>query len=113
MKDRVRSDIRKIRVREKELENKLEIIRKDSEVLIGARESKIMELKRKLDILEFNMDLLQDRYAKEKENSAKLNERLAKAAQVVRVAGGFLDSSGNPVDLTSLTAPEDDQQKAS
>ncbi|OFZ02511.1 MAG: hypothetical protein A2X97_07570 [Bdellovibrionales bacterium GWA1_52_35] len=113
LKDRVRSDIRKIRVREKELENKLEIIRKDSEVLIGARESKIMELKRKLDTLEFNMDLLQDRYAREKDNSAKLNERLTKAAQVVRVAGGFLDSSGNPVDLSDLANSEDGQQEAS
>ncbi|HLD98831.1 MAG TPA: hypothetical protein VJB59_01145 [Bdellovibrionota bacterium] len=92
LKERVRSDIRKIRVREKELENRLEISRKDSEVLISARENKIIELKRKLDLLEFNMDLLQDQYTREKENSAKLRERLVKAAQVVRVAGGVLDS---------------------
>ena len=94
LKERVRTDIRKIRVREKELENKLEIVRKDSEALISARESKIMELKRKLDLLEFNMDLLQDQNAREKENSSQLRERLAKAAQVVRVAGGLLDQQG-------------------
>jgi DNA repair exonuclease SbcCD ATPase subunit len=97
LKDRVRTDIRKIRVREKELENKLEIVRKDSEALIAARESKIMELKRKIDLLEFNIDLLQDQNAREKENSAQLRERLAKAAQVVRVAGGLLDSQGKQV----------------
>lgn len=96
LKDRVRMDIRKIRVREKELENKLEIIRKDSEVLIGARENKIIELKRKLDLLEFNMDLLQNQYTKERELTAKLRERLAKAARVVRVAGGFLDTPASP-----------------
>jgi hypothetical protein len=94
LKERVRTDIRKIRVREKELENKLEIVRKDSEALIAARENKIMELKRKIDLLEFNIDLLQDQNAREKENSAQLRERLAKAAQVVRVAGGLLDSQG-------------------
>ncbi|HUP57479.1 MAG TPA: hypothetical protein VM598_08515, partial [Bdellovibrionota bacterium] len=49
LKERVRSDIRKIRVHEKELENRLEILKKDSEALIGAREQKIIELKRKLD----------------------------------------------------------------
>ena len=86
-------DIRKIRVREKELENRLEMTKNDSEALIAARENKIVELKRKLDILEFNMDLLQDQYSREKENSAKLHERLMKAAQVVRVAGGLLDSN--------------------
>lgn len=95
LKERVRSDIRKIRVREKELENRLEIVRKDSEALITARENKIIELKRKIDILEFNMDLLQDQYSREKETSSKLRERLAKAAQVVRVAGGLLDSTAS------------------
>ena len=94
LKDRVRQDIRKIRVREKELENRLEIMKKDSEALIGARENKIMELKRKLDLLEFNMDLLQDQYNREKDNSTKLRERLVKASQVVRVVGGLLDSKG-------------------
>jgi chromosome segregation ATPase len=91
IKERVRVDIRKIRVREKELENRLEIMKKDSEALIGARESKIIELKRKLDVLEFNMDLLQDQNSKEKEVSSKLRERLSKAAQVVRVAAALAE----------------------
>jgi CheY-like chemotaxis protein len=93
LKTQVRTDIRKIRVREKELENRLEMNKKDSEALIAARENKIIELKRKLDVLEFNMDLLQDQYSREKESSSKLRERLIKAAQVVRVAGGLLDSN--------------------
>ncbi len=59
--------------------------------MIGARENKIIELKRKLDLLDFNMDLLQDKYTREKESTAKLRERLAKAAHAVRVAGGVLD----------------------
>jgi hypothetical protein len=91
LKERVRSDIRKIRVRERELENKLEITKKDSEVVLAARENKITELKRKIDLLEFNMDLLQDRYSREKDAGSKLREKLAKAAQVVRVAEGLLD----------------------
>jgi chromosome segregation ATPase len=116
LKERVRSDIRKIRVREKELENRLEIMKKDSEALIGARENKIIELKRKLDLMEFNMDLLQDQYTREKENSIKLKERLAKAAQVVRVAGGLLDSSKEGTVLSEgveNVGPDLDGQKAS
>jgi hypothetical protein len=96
LKERVRTDIRKIRVREKELENKLEIMRRDSEALIAARETKIIELKRKVDLLEFNIDLLQDQYSREKDCSVQLRDRLGKAAQVVRVAGGLLDSSPEP-----------------
>jgi CheY-like chemotaxis protein len=93
LKERVRSDIRKIRIREKELENRLEIMRKDSEVLISTRETRIIELKRKLDLMEFNMDLLQNQLSREKDHSAELKKRLAKAAQVVRVAGGLLGPS--------------------
>ncbi len=109
LKDRVRSDIRKIRVREKELENRLEIVKKDSEVLIATRESKIIELKRKIDLLEFNMDLMQDQFAKEKNHSANLKDRLSKAAQAVRVAGGLLDSKGQPI----AAGADDDSSTAS
>lgn len=90
LRERVRLDIRKIRTREKELENRLEVLRKDSEVLIDAREKKIVELKQKIDLLEFNMDLLQDRYAKEQRMTAEMRERLAKAAQAMKLAGGLL-----------------------
>ena len=38
------------------------------------------------------MDLLQDQYDREKINSTKLKDRLAQAAQVVRVAEGLLDA---------------------
>ncbi len=93
LKDRVRNDIRKIRSREKELENRLEIMKKDSEALLAARENRIIDLKRKLDLLEFNMDILQNQYEKEKQLTAGLRGKLDKAAQVVRVAEGLLDPS--------------------
>ena len=110
IKDRVRMDIRKIRVREKELENRLEMAKKDSEALLAAREQKIIELKRKVDLLEFNMDLLQDQFAREKDGSAKLRERLTRAAQVVRVAGGLLDQNGEPQNAMPLTGEEPAQE---
>ncbi len=94
LKDRVRYDIRRIQVNEKELANRIEIIKKDSEILLSSREVKIIELKRKVDLLEFNMDLLQSQYSKEREKSKQLQERLDRAAQMVKVAGGFLDKPG-------------------
>lgn len=107
LKERVRADIRKIRVREKDLENRLEILKKDSEVLITARENKIIDLKRKLDLVEFNIDLLQDRYAKEKEHSSYLKERLEKASRAMRVAGGFLSEKDGDAADPSPSNPDD------
>ena len=109
LKERVRTDIRKIRVREKDLENRVEILKKDSEVLLTARESKIIDLKRKLDLTEFNLDLMQDRFEREKAKAELLNERLAKAARAMRVAGGFLDEEpvGGPSTGQMTTLPPD------
>lgn len=111
LKERVRGDIRKIRTREKELENRLEIMKKDSEALLGAREQKIIELKRKLDLMEFNTDLLQDQLEKEKSATTALREKLAKAAQIVRVAGGLLSPEEEAL-LQQGTGPRKDRSSA-
>jgi CheY-like chemotaxis protein len=108
LKERVRNDIRKIRTREKELENRLEIMKKDSEALLGSREQKIIELKRKLDLLEFNTDLVQDLLEKERQVASGLREKLTKAAQMMRVAGGLL----GPEEGTLLEADVDTQSEA-
>jgi chromosome segregation ATPase len=113
IKERVRMDLRKIRTREKELESRLEIMKKDSEALIGARETRVIELKRKVDLLEFNMDLVQSQLEEERKNSAQLRERLEKAAQVVRVAGGLLDQKGANALAEAMLEPGVDQRKAS
>ena len=57
LRERVRQDIRKIRAREKELENRIEMVKSETGAVLAARESMILELKRKLDTAEFNLDL--------------------------------------------------------
>jgi chromosome segregation ATPase len=94
LKERVRLDIRKIRIREKELESKLEILKKDSETLIGARENKILELKRKIDLLEFNYDTLQDKNELEKQNVQKGNEKIERVLKVLKLAVGVIEAEG-------------------
>lgn len=96
VKDQLRMDLRKVRVREKELENKLEIAKRDSEALLTSRENKIVELKRKVDLLEFNADLLQEKYNREKQYSKELEDRMNQVAQAMRRAGGILDFSDPP-----------------
>ncbi len=111
LKERVRIDIRKIRVRERELENRLEMTRRDSEALLNSREAKLIELKRNLDLMEFNMDLLQNQYAKEKEISAKLREKVAKLAQVVRIADGLLETPSGVGSSDGLSEVESLEKK--
>ena len=91
LKERVRIDIRKIRVREKELENKLEILKRDSETLISSREHKILELKRRIDLLEFNYDMLQDKLETEKGNITNHKSREEQVLKVLRLAMGIVE----------------------
>ena len=76
-----------------------------------------IEVKRKLDLLEFNMDILQNQYEKEKQLTASFREKLDKAAQVVRVAEGLLDPS-EQVDMGDILTqdlnnnPESDKTTA-
>ena len=91
IKERVRVDIRRIRVREKELEGQLEVSKKDSSALLQARDEKILELKRKVDLLEFNMELMQEQFSKEKQTSDELKNKLKDAAQAMKRAGGLLE----------------------
>lgn len=112
LKERVRLDIRKIRVREKDLENKLEIQKRDAEALIVARENKIIELKRKLDLLEFNMDLLQEQLAREKEINSELKKKLFRVSQAMKVAGGLIDEKegGSESAAAAESSDHDDTQ---
>jgi chromosome segregation ATPase len=91
VKERVRVDIRRIRVREKELESQLEVLKKDSTALLMARDEKILELKRKVDLLEFNMELVQEQYGKERNQTEQLRHKLKEAAGAMKRAGGLLE----------------------
>ena len=51
---KVRVDITKVKSRENELEGKLEMLRSDADIQIRNRDQKILELKRKIDTLEFD-----------------------------------------------------------
>lgn len=49
---RLRTDFRKIRVRERELENRLELLKAEKLALVRAKDENILELRRKLDTLQ-------------------------------------------------------------
>jgi hypothetical protein len=57
----VRIDVNKVRGKEKELESQLELLRSDLAIQVSHRDKKIMELKRHIDILEFDKEGLEKR----------------------------------------------------
>ena len=84
LENRVRVDVNHTRQREKELEGQLELVKMDSESQVQTRDKKILELKRKIDQLEFNMENASIREQKSREDKVQLEDRLEKIMKTLR-----------------------------
>lgn len=94
LKARVRKDLRKIRVRERDLESKLELLRTDSERMVEARDAKVLELQRKIDALEFDLDQIQDSRHKALSQAERYLAKLARVSRTLQLAVSMIDDNG-------------------
>lgn len=74
---RLATDLKKIRVRERELENRLEIMKMEGSAVIRNKDEIIMDLKRRID--QMNLDVEQHR-----SREGGLNERIEKEGEKIR-----------------------------
>lgn len=81
MEGRLESNFKKIRVRERELEHRLEIVRMESMTLVSTKDKMILELKRQIDQLTH-----ENEYAKQKSQElfTQLKEKQVTIERVVR-----------------------------
>lgn len=84
LQSKVRVDFNHIKQREKELESQLELTKMDTESQVKSRDKKILELKRKIDQLEFNMENIVIREQKSRDDKMKLEERLDRIMKTLR-----------------------------
>ncbi len=91
MKLKIRQDIRKIRFREKELANKLEITRSDSETLLNAKDQKILQLKQNIDELEFEIETLKEKLVTLQEQSKESEEKAERVIKALRLSTSLLE----------------------
>ncbi len=88
---RISTNIQKIRVRERELENRLELVKLESAALIRSKDEMILELKRNIDQL--NLELNNYR-AKNQELNKQTNdkqEQLRRTVKALRLALSMLE----------------------
>lgn len=84
LEQRVRIDFNQVKQREKELETKLEMLTIDVDSQVHSRDQKILELRRKIDSLEFNMENVSIREQKSNEDKIKLEDKLNKMMKTLR-----------------------------
>ena len=63
-KERIREDLRRIKLKEKELENKYELLKRDTQALLDSKDKHLLELKSKNDAFELEMEALEERLRK-------------------------------------------------
>jgi hypothetical protein len=88
---RNRIDVKKVQLRERELEQKLELLKADAETQIRNRDLKILELKRKIDAMEFDMESMQTQEKRTVESRFELEDKLEKAIKTLRGAISVLE----------------------
>lgn len=84
LEQKLRLDFSQIRQREKELENQLELLSIDHDSQVQTRDSKILELRRKIESLEFNMETSSIREQKTNDDKKKLEDKLVKIMKTLR-----------------------------
>jgi hypothetical protein len=84
LQQKVRIDFNQIKQREKELESQLELVKMDSEGQVQSRDKKILDLKRKIDQLEFNMENIVIREQKSRDDKMRVEERLERIMKTLR-----------------------------
>lgn len=89
-----RIDVKKVQMRERELEQKLELLKSDAETQIRNRDLKILELKRKIDAMEFDMESISTQEKRSVESRFELEDKLEKAIKTLRSAITVLEDEG-------------------
>jgi hypothetical protein len=88
-------DVKKVQMRERELEQKLELLKSDAETQIRNRDLKILELKRKIDAMEFDMESISQQEKRSVESRFELEDKLDKAIKTLRGAITVLEDESD------------------
>ena len=94
-------DVKKVQMRERELEQKLELLKSDAETQIRNRDLKILELKRKIDAMEFDMESISQQEKKSVESRFELEDKLDKAIKTLRNAITVLEDENERTNALS------------
>jgi hypothetical protein len=100
LEQKVRIDINQVKQREKELETKLEMLSIDVDSQVQSRDQKILELRRKIDSLEFNMENVSNREQKSSDDKRKIEDKLNKIMKTLR---NSIKNLEDDVDIDSLS----------
>ncbi len=93
---RISTNIQKIRVRERELENRLELVKMESAALIRSKDEMILELKRNIDQLNLELNNYRTKNQELNRQTTDKQEMLRRTVKALRLALSMLEGEEEP-----------------
>jgi chromosome segregation ATPase len=95
MEARLSADLKKIRVRERELENRLELSKLEKSALVRSKDETILDLQRKIDQLTHELDAYKNRCVDLNEKIEGHHDQLSRTVRALRLALTNLEVNEN------------------
>ena len=93
MEIRLSSDLKKIRIRERELENRLELMKMENQALVRAKDENILDLKRQMDQVNSELEKYRLKCQDLSRHIEQNQERFRRTVKTLRLALTNLESS--------------------
>ena len=101
LQSRLNTNLKKIRVRERELENRLEIVRLENLSLQRSKDEQLLDLKRQIDDAQFELESYRDKGKVLDMKLEKKKEMLRKTVKALRLALTMLESNEQEIKKVS------------
>lgn len=106
-REKVKEDLKRIKLKERELENKYELLKRDTQALLDSKDKHTLELKKKNDAFELEMEALEDRLRKSTLVLGSIEAKKKRLIETMKLAIGLLEN----IDQTD-DSPSEDERKA-
>ncbi len=95
-KGKIREELKRIRLKEKELENKYELLKRDTQALLDSKDQHVLELKRKSDALELEMDQLEEKLRQSNVLFSQMDSKKRRLVETLRLVMALLEQLDKP-----------------
>jgi len=98
-KEKVKEDLKRIKLKERELENKYELLKRDMQALLESKDKHVLELKKKNDALELEMESLEDRLRRGNSVLGSIDSKKKRLVETMRLAITLLEDIDRSDDI--------------
>lgn len=89
--EKVSEDLKRSKLKEREFENKMELLRRDSQTLLDSKDKHILELKQFVDALEQEKETLEDRLRAQQRHLDSIDAKKKRLVETMRLAITLLE----------------------